>query len=89
MPIKFNPFTMKYEFVEKDHELVWNEFEAKYEFGYHRDTSYSPFTLRYSKKGKKLVDKFNPFTGRYEQVPEDWEIRQNPFTGEYEFGPKE
>jgi len=80
MPIKYNLFTMKDEFAEKDHELVWNEFKAKYELGYQKAISCFSFTLRHSKLN---------FTGRYEQVPEDWDIRQNPFTGEYEFGPKE
>ena len=75
MPLKYNPYTGRYEYAEEDQEATYNEYEGGYEMGRPEDTSYSPFTGRYSKKGKRLVDKFNPYTGRYEQVPEDWELR--------------
>ena len=65
MPLKYNPFTGRYEYAEEDQEPTYNEFEGKYEVGRPEDTSYSPFTGRYSKKGKRLVDKLNPYTGRY------------------------
>jgi len=89
MPIKYNPFTMKYELVNEDHQLVQNEYTGKYEFGYQEDLEYSPNLRQYSKKGKNLVEKWNHFKNRYEFVPEDWVLRQNPFTGEYEYGPKD
>ncbi|RIH87506.1 hypothetical protein Mlute_00938 [Meiothermus luteus] len=89
MPIKYNPFTQRYEYAEEDQEPVYNEYEGNYELGEPNEISHSPYTGRYSKKGSRLVDKWNPYTSRYEQVPEDWEIQFNPFTGKYEFGPKE
>lgn len=88
MPIKYNPFTGKYEYAEEDQEPTWNEYEGAYEFGRPEETAYTPFTRRYSKRGEGLVDKWNPYRNRYETVPEDWELSQNPYTGEYEFGPK-
>jgi hypothetical protein len=80
---------MKYEFVNEDFELVQNEFTGQYEWGHQKDLSYSPNLMKYSKKGKKLVEKWNNFTNKYEFVPEDWVLRQNPFTGKYEYAPKD
>lgn len=89
MPIRYNPYTGRYEYAEKDQEPVQNEYEGGYEFGRQRETDHTPFTRRYRKRGEGLADRWNPYTGRYEAVPEGWEPRQNPYTGEYELGPEE
>jgi hypothetical protein len=34
MPLRFNPYTGKYEFAEDDMKITYNEFERKYEYGY-------------------------------------------------------
>lgn len=78
MPIKYNPFTGRYEYAEEDQDPVQNEYEGGYEMGRQDEASFSPFTLRYSKKGNRLVDKWNPYKGRYEQVPEDWGFAITP-----------
>lgn len=52
MPIKYNPFTGKYEYAEEDQEPTWNEYEGAYEFGRPEETAYTPFTRRYSKRGR-------------------------------------
>jgi len=36
MPLRYNPYTRKYEFAEEDMGITYNEWERKYEYGYER-----------------------------------------------------
>ena len=82
----YNPWMKRYEFVDDDMDIQYNEFEREYEFG-RKERNFNQFSGKYTTKGKSL--KYNPFTDKYEMVPDDWVVRYNPFSGKYEFGPEE
>jgi hypothetical protein len=85
MPLRFNPYTGKYEFAEDDMKITYNEFERKYEYGYDHVRETNPFNMGTSSKGR--VPKYNPYTGEWETVPEHWVIRYNPYEQKYQYGP--
>jgi hypothetical protein len=87
MPLRYNPYTRKYEFAERDMKIAYNEWERKYEYGYDNIRELNPYNMRHSSKGRVL--KYNPYTLQYENVPEHWVIRYNVYEGRYEYGPPE
>jgi len=87
MPLRYNPYTRKYEFAEKDMKITYNEWERKYEYGYDNIRELNPYNMKHSSKGRVL--KYNPYTRQYENVPEHWVIRYNVYEGRYEYGPPE
>jgi hypothetical protein len=87
MPLKYNPYTRKYEFAEEDMKITYNEWERKYEYGYDDIRELNPYNMKHSSKGR--VPKYNPYTGEWETVPEHWVIRYNVYEGKYQYGPPE
>jgi len=87
MPLRYNPYTRKYEFAEEDMKITYNEWERKYEYGYDNTRELNPYNMRHSSKGRVL--KYNPYTLQYENVPEHWVIRYNVYEGRHEYGPPE
>jgi hypothetical protein len=87
VPLKYNPYTRKYEFAEEDMKITYNEWERKYEYGYDDIRELNPYNMKHSSKGRVL--KYNPYTRQYENVPEHWVIRYNVYEGKYEYGPPE
>jgi hypothetical protein len=45
MPLRYNPYTRKYEFAEKDMEITYNEWERKYEYGYDNIRELNPYNM--------------------------------------------
>lgn len=87
--LKFNYHTLKYEFVDSDMDITYNEYENKYEYGNSSNLSFNPYTNSYTKKtNSEMCIKYNPYSQEYEQVPCSWDLVYNEYENKYEFAPK-